>query len=152
MRISGIVTLLLCISVCFVSCDKELQADKDDKLIQDYLAENNIDATETSTGLYYYIEKEGNGSFPDINSTITVNYKGYLLNNTVFDQSDTNNPSEFKLANTIDGWREGIPKLSVGGKGKLFIPSRIGYGSVTMKDIPANSVLVFDIELISFYN
>jgi FKBP-type peptidyl-prolyl cis-trans isomerase FkpA len=80
-------------------------------------------------------------------STVTVAYKGYLTDGTVFDESDSNGIT-FSLRNVIQGWQEGIPLFKEGGSGMLLIPSALGYGSSSQGQIPANSVLIFEITLI----
>lgn len=133
-----------------LSCEKEnSQAHKDDQIIQDYIADNNIDATKHSSGLYYVITTEGSGSHPAANSTVVVKYSGYLTDNNVFDQTEGNNSATFNLHGLISGWQIGIPLLKVGGKGTFFLPSALGYGSQGTGSIPANSVLIFDIELVN---
>jgi len=126
----------------------DTQAEKDDAKIQEYLDENNINAQKTQSGLYYVIDVEGTGINPSWNSYITIDYKGYLLDGTVFDSTSTGSPVRMYLYSTIEGWKEGIPKFKTGGEGTLFIPSRLGYGSTAKTNIPSNSVLVFDIKLI----
>ncbi len=119
----------------------------DEDIIQQYITDNNINAQSTVSGLYYVIETSGNGVFPNIYSTVTVSYTGMLTDGTVFDQSSSAGIS-FPLTNVIQGWQEGIPLFSEGGTGKLFIPSALGYGNNAIGSIPANSVLIFDIELL----
>ena len=72
---------------------------------------------------------------------------GYFLDEKEFD-SGVN--SEFGLFQVIEGWQIGIPKFGKGGKGKLLVPSRLGYGSKARGSIPANSTLIFDIELLDW--
>lgn len=122
---------------------------KDTKKIEGYLADNNLVAESTASGLHYIIEEPGTGGHPDINSTVTVKYKGYLLDGNVFDDSG-NDTVTFPLNNLILGWQEGIPLLQKGGKGKFFIPSALGYGRNGSGSIPGNSVLIFEIELVNF--
>ncbi len=117
--------------------------------IKDYLSDNNITAQSTSSGLHYVIEQEGTGGNPGQKSTVTVFYKGYLLNGQVFDQTGTS-PISFPLKQVILGWREGIPFFKKGGKGKLFLPSALAYGNIPLQGIPANSVLIFEVELVNF--
>jgi FKBP-type peptidyl-prolyl cis-trans isomerase FkpA len=123
------------------------QTEVDEKIITDYIIANKIDAKPTGTGLYYLIETQGTGIQPDLASSVTVKYKGYLVDGTVFDQT-TNTGATFGLSNVIKGWQEGIPLFKRGGKGKLFIPSALGYGAKAVNKIPANSVLIFDVELL----
>lgn len=126
--------------------DFQEQYDTDIALIENYLTENNLSAEKTSSGLYYIIENEGSGSYPNISNTVTVQYSGYLLDGTKFDGGT----SSFPLSGVIEGWQEGIPKFRTKGRGKLIMPSYLGYGTSATGDIPANSVLIFDIYLISF--
>ena len=84
---------------------------------------------------------------PTSSSYVTVVYKGYLTDGNVFDQSKSTGLG-ISLTNVIKGWQEGIPYFKVGGKGKLLIPSALGYGAQTQGNIPANSVLIFDITLL----
>jgi FKBP-type peptidyl-prolyl cis-trans isomerase FkpA len=145
--------LLLCLSLCLLwSCGEttpEEQLEKDIEKIKDYLSEKNLTATQTASGLHYIINTPGSGGSPTINSKVTVKYTGMLLDGTVFDQTGSQNAT-FPLANLIQGWQEGIPLLQKGGKGTFLIPSALGYGNEDVGDIPACSVLVFDIELVNF--
>ncbi len=143
-------TFLVVAVVLFSACNKESQEDKDDVIIQQYLTDNNIDATKDDSGIYYIITEEGTGDHPDINSEVTVKYKGYLTDGTVFDETTGNSTATFPLSGLIRGWQIGIPKLKQGGKGTFFIPSGLGYGDNATGSIPANSVLIFDIGLVSF--
>ena len=130
-------------------CNKESTVDED-KAIQDYLTANDLTAEKTAEGLYYIITKEGTGDRANITSTVTVHYRGYLLDGSVFDSSyDRAEKSTVPLANVIEGWQLGIPKLKEGGSGKLLIPSKLAYGESGRSNsiIGANEPLVFDIEL-----
>ena len=123
------------------------QATADDNAIKKYLSENNLNATATGSGLYYLISTQGSGVNPTANSNVTVVYKGFLLDGTVFDQSKSTGFNT-DLKNVIAGWQEGMPYFKKGGKGKLLIPSALGYGTQATGGIPANSVLIFDVELL----
>ncbi|MBK6948819.1 MAG: FKBP-type peptidyl-prolyl cis-trans isomerase [Haliscomenobacter sp.] len=131
------------------SCKLEDQAEIDQEKIEQYLADNKLSATRHSSGIYYIISTPGSGGSPSLTSTVTVNYKGYYVNNSVFDQT-TGSPIQFPLNNLIQGWQIAIPLLQKGGKGTFFIPSQLGYGSYPPQGIPANAVLIFDIELVDF--
>jgi len=125
------------------------QAAIDKALIEDYISNNQLNAQSTSSGLYYVVLKTGSDDHPTIYSTVTVAYKGYLLNSDVFDE---NLVYTARLSSLIQGWKEGIPLMGRGGKIKLLVPSALGYGSQEQNGIPANSVLVFDITLYDFTN
>lgn len=113
-----------------------------------YIADNNLNATRTDSGLYYVINEAGTGKQPTATSNVTVAYKGYLTNKNVFDQS-TDSGISLDLQKVIKGWTEGIPYFKEGGSGILLIPATLGYGSVNNNSIPAGSVLIFDVKLIS---
>ncbi len=128
--------------------DAAKQAELDEQIIVTYLTANDIDAQRHESGLYYVITKEGSGAQPDINSMVGVFYKGYLVNGNVFDQT-THGSVVLPMLNLIDGWKIGLPMLKSGGSGTFFIPSALGYGRQPEVDIPANSVLIFEIDLVS---
>ena len=142
-------------TLLFLSCEKgltdEQQLQADIKKIKDYLADHNLTAQSTASGLHYIITAPGTGGHPKLTSMVSVNYIGKLLKNeNVFDQT-TGTPRTFLLGNLIEGWQEGIPLLQKGGKGTFFVPSALGYGpSGYGGDIPANAPLIFEIELVDF--
>ena len=121
-----------------------------DQLIQDFIKKNNLKAQKTTSGLYYIIDKKGNGKHATAADQVKVHYKGTLLDGTKFDSSyDRNEPITFPLSGVIRGWTEGIPLFEEGGKGKLIIPSALGYGPNGAGGvIKPNEILVFDVELL----
>jgi FKBP-type peptidyl-prolyl cis-trans isomerase len=125
------------------------QAKTDDAAIQAYFTANNItDAVKDASGLYYEVVTPGTGAYPTAASVVTVNYTGALLDGTVFDTGLSFQTGLSASANIIQGWKDGIPHINLGGRIKLFIPSALGYGTTAQTKIPANSVLVFTIDLI----
>jgi FKBP-type peptidyl-prolyl cis-trans isomerase FkpA len=116
--------------------------------INAYLTANDLVSIKTESGLHYIIENQGDGVQPNASSNVTVAYKGYFLNGTVFDESSAAG-LEIGLNQVIKGWTEGIPLFNEGGNGILLVPAHLGYGSFNYSIIPAGSVLVFDISLIS---
>lgn len=127
------------------ACEKRTEQQGED--IEKYLTDKGLkdNAQKTAEGIYYIIETNGTGDRPSISSKITVNYKGYFLDDKSFDQGTD---ISFFLSEVIQGWQIGMQLFKEGGKGKLFIPSCYGYGSNPPSGIPKNSVLVFDIELL----
>ncbi len=103
-----------------------------------------IKAVKDPSGLYYQVTREGSGSFPTINSTVTVDYKGKLINGSPFDSA---HGLVSPLDKLIKGWQIGIPHIKQGGNILLIVPSALGYGGASLGPIPANSVLLFDIDL-----
>jgi len=143
--------ILVCLLIVlgFSGCKKKNTVDqkaKDEEIIQTYISDNKLDAKATGSGLYYVIKTQGTGQQPSSASTVRVIYKGYLTDGSVFDQSSGAGFTT-ALKDVIKGWQEGIPYFKKGGKGILLIPSALGYGSQATSKIPANSVLIFDIEL-----
>ncbi|MFM7629360.1 MAG: FKBP-type peptidyl-prolyl cis-trans isomerase [Algoriphagus sp.] len=137
---------------------------EESKTIEAYLAKNNLNAQKSQNGLYYIIEKPGIGPETTPGTTMYVNYAGYLLDGTLFDTSwpdlaKANNmfseerpyeplPVNVGTGQVIPGWDEGLMLLKKGSKAKFIIPSPLAYGEQgagTM--IPANSILVFDVEV-----
>ncbi len=131
----------------------ETQAEKDNNIILKYLVDNKLDFKSTESGIYYSIDKEGEGGHPKATDVVNTHYKGYRLDGKVFDSSyDRGEPIEFSLNGVIKGWQEAIPMLKKGGKGTFIIPSGIAYGERGAgPDIPANTVLIFDVELLDFF-
>ncbi len=106
-------------------------------------------ATKHCSGMYYSIDVAGSGATANICSTVGVKYKGQLTNGTVFDQSATT--VTFPLDNLIEAWKKGIPIIKTGGKIKLYCPPSLAYGSQAVGTIPANSILIFEVELTNVY-
>lgn len=103
----------------------------------------------TPSGLAYEVLKEGNGARPQSNQQVTVNYKGMLIDGTVFDQS-TDEPVTFGLNQVIPGWTEGLQLMSPGAKYRFIIPSNLAYGDQERPPhIKPGSTLVFEVDLIS---
>lgn len=121
--------------------------------LREYLASKNITATEHCSGLFYVIENPGTGKTPEACSAVSANYKGMLTDGSVFDQSTT--PATFSLSGVIRGWTNGVPLIKQGGRIILYIPPSLGYGAQEVRDgsgvvrIPANSNLVFEVDLVA---
>ena len=117
-----------------------------------FLAENGKkDGVKTlPSGLQYTIIKDGTGSKPKLTDKITAHYHGTTIDGNVFDSSiQRGQPAQFGVNQVIPGWTEALQLMSVGSKWKLFIPSNLAYGEIGNRGIEPNSVLIFDVELIS---
>ncbi len=115
------------------------------KQVEDYLTAKGLTATQHCSGAFYIIDEMGTGATPDICSYINTKYVGMLTDGTVFDQGTF--PQLYPLSGLIRGWANTLPLIKQGGKIRLFLPPTLGYGNRANGSIPANSVLIFDLEL-----
>jgi FKBP-type peptidyl-prolyl cis-trans isomerase FkpA len=146
---------LLALAVtAFTSCTKSAPtAAEEDATIKAYIAKKGWTAQVTPEGVYYVTDVAGSGtSTPALTNIINAFYKGYTLDEVVFDGNIGNGKPVYTtlLSAVIDGWKIGFQKFKTGGKGKLIIPSRYAYGTSGSGSIGANEILVFEIELVSF--
>ena len=117
-----------------------------------FLAENSTrpNVIVTPSGLQFEHITEGTGEKPGPSDWVLVHYHGTTINGNVFDSTrDTGEPVEIPLFRVIPGWSEGLRMMKEGGKARLFIPPDLGYGEQGVGTIEPNSVLIFDVELIS---
>lgn len=122
-------------------------ADKGDKFRADYAKQKGV--KKTANGVLYKVEKPGTGKAPTNSDTVVVNYKGTLADGTEFDNSyKRGEPLSFRLDGVIPGWTEGLKEIRKGGKIQLVIPPEQAYGKTGVPGIPANSTLIFDVELL----
>lgn len=149
------ISLLLLVS--FISCnddnDEELTnlGQTEDDIIQ-YINDNNLDATRTENGVYYVIDEEGTGDYPEKEAYIIAKYTGYYLDGVQFDASGTEGAT-FDLLAVIPGFSEGVINFNLGSTGTLFIPPNLAYGDSGVSGvIPGGAVLVFDIEIVEITN
>jgi len=132
------------------NADSAKQAIKDLQMIFEAVKAKQIDTTGSKEGVYYQLVKEGSGDYVSLNDTVTVFYKGTLLKDgSIIDQTK-DKPATFPLKRLIKGWQIALPMCRVGGKIRIFIPSGLAYTIRSRsKAIPPNSVLVFDMEVVS---
>jgi FKBP-type peptidyl-prolyl cis-trans isomerase len=110
----------------------------------------NPNIKETASGLFYEILEPGKGKFPTVKDAVKVHYEGRLIDNTVFDSSyNRGQPATFGLQAVIPGFQEGLQLINPEGKIRLYIPPQLGYGNRRLPNIPAGSILIFDIELLA---
>lgn len=121
-----------------------------------YASSLNVDLSamqRTDSGLYLLDQTVGTGAEATSNSTVKVNYSGWLPDGTLFDSSLNPGRQPFVfdlgLGEVIKGWDEGVVGMKVGGKRRLILPSSLGYGANGTTGIPPNSVLIFDVQLLS---
>jgi FKBP-type peptidyl-prolyl cis-trans isomerase FklB len=123
------------------------RSEKENKFMEENAKKSNV--KKTQSGLQYEVIKEGKGPKPTMKDKVKVHYHGTLTDGTVFDSSvDRKEPIDLPLNGVIQGWQEGLQLMTVGSKYKFVIPSKLGYGNQAAGTIPANSVLVFEVELL----
>lgn len=148
---TGLIFTSACKKKTFYEYDKWLKNDV--AIIDQYLADSGItDVIKSTSGLRIVIHKQGFGSFPVSGQSVRINYEGRLLDGTVFDSSyDNQTAYQFTIGygNVISGMDEGIQYLRERGSATIYVPSPLGYQGRSYGDIPPNSILVFDIDLLS---
>ncbi len=118
---------------------------------KDFLAENGKreGVVTLPSGLQYEVLTAAEGEQPSASDRVTTHYRGTLIDGTQFDSSyDRGQPATFPLNGVIAGWTEALQLMSPGAKWRLFIPPELAYGERAQGPIPANSTLIFDVELI----
>lgn len=146
----------------FAACSKDNQTydpvpqfNRDVDSIKAYLkAKNLVAVQDTASGIFYNISKVGNGidSVKTVQTKIKALYTGQLLSGVVFDSTGTTPRDLGNAGSLIVGFQFALTKITKGGKIRVYLPSFYGYGPAVNKGIPANSVLIFDIELTDVTN
>lgn len=142
--------LLLAITIMFSSCGEDKKYDSlvgYDQAMKDYMSDKGWTHSGFVDGMYIVIDEEGGEVKPTATQKLKVNYKGYYTDDTVFDE---NNNVEFTLSQVIEGWQLGMPFFGEGGHGHLLIPPYLAYGEDGGGRTREQSVLVFDVEIVSF--
>lgn len=116
--------------------------------LKQYIESKGIKATADKRGFYYTIQSPGSGAKPNVCSNVSVNYEGRLTDGTRFDSGDD---VRFGLNQLIVGWQEGIPLIAPGGQITLYLPPSLAYGDQQQGDIPAHSILIFQIDLLAIH-
>lgn len=136
---------VVCIAGCKTYSDGDLKTF--DEQIQSYITKEKLDSLERSeSGMYYRILSEGDGDPILYTDLVSFKYTGSLLDGTVFDRQTE--PISFQVNELIGAWREIMSYLKPGGKAFLIAPPQLGYGDQNLDDIPANSILIFEIEVV----
>jgi FKBP-type peptidyl-prolyl cis-trans isomerase FkpA len=158
----GFVLLIVCVvyggsckkdSGCGYSNQNIVAPLSEQQAVYNYISSYSLSAAKDSSGFYYEVVDGGTGDNPNLCSQVELTYTGKLANGNIFAATST----AFTLGSSIEGLKKGLPFIKKGGHIKLYIPPTLGYGSTDFKDksgavvIPANSMLIFDINLTSFY-
>ncbi len=130
------------------ACKTYNEADKSgfDERIEAYVNKHKLALTRSDSGLYYRIDDPGTGEYIKFENVVDFTYKGSLLNGKVFDDR-SQEPVSFKVSQLIGAWKEIMLNLKKGGKAYLIAPPQLAYGDRKLDDIPANSILIFELEV-----
>ncbi|MBI1224386.1 MAG: hypothetical protein GC192_04035 [Bacteroidetes bacterium] len=121
----------------------------------DNFLQKNAPATQASPeGIHYFLSKKGTGPAPSKGDFVLLNYRGMLLDSTVFDQSEEGNPLVFQVGNheVIKGLDHGVQLLQKGTTATLFLPPALGYQQYGAQDVPPNAALIYEVELLDVMN
>jgi|SRR5215217_9062912 len=146
---------LIVVIIAISSCTKNVEnscppvtvtaPDSQVAALQHYIDTAGIVAVKDPRGFFYAIDDSGVSTRPTPCSGITINYKGTLLNGNTF---DSGHDISMLVSGLINGWQEGVPLIKKGGRIRLYLPPYLGYGASSTTAIPANSNLIFNIELL----
>ena len=127
---------------------KEIYKNKNIEFLKELSTQEGINSL--PCGIYYKVLETGEGKVsPTVRSIVSVHYRGTLTDGKEFDNSYKRNcPEAFRLCDVIDGWQIALHQMHVGDKWMIYIPSEMGYGSKASGPIPANSTLIFEVELL----
>jgi FKBP-type peptidyl-prolyl cis-trans isomerase len=132
--------------------EQKTQFQQDLRLIEEYAVANKLKTRRIASGLSYFVVNPGKGDYAKPGNRLKVHYEGYLTDGTLFEKSTE--PFEFTLGSrkVIEGWEEGLQFFNKGAEGWLLVPSKLGYGRMTLNvdgaSIPSNSVLIFKIKVL----
>lgn len=154
-RITSFMLLLslIMLNACLNLTSKEEERfEEQQATIEKYISDKGLNAQKDASGMYFINTLEGTGKAirTDSADLVTFNYRGYLIDGTEFDKSEAGKPITVSLRGLIPGFQIGIAKMKKGGKATFIIPSNLAYGSNPPQGIPANAIVIFDVELVSF--
>jgi len=136
--------LILILGACSTYSDEDLKGF--DKTIREWIRQQNIQYKSTDSGLYYYFENEGQGQKIKYTDSVTVQFKGTLLDSTIFEIEKA--PVTFAVNEVIIAWKEVLLMSERNAKIKIIVPPQLGYGNHKLDKIPQNSILLYEIEII----
>ena len=136
--------LILILGACSTYSDEDLKGF--DKTIREWIRQQNIQYKSTDSGLYYYFENKGQGQKIKYTDSVTVQFKGTLLDSTIFEIEKV--PLTFAVNEVIIAWKEVLLMSERKAKIKIIVPPQLGYGNHKLDKIPQNSILLYEIEII----
>ena len=131
----------------FVSCStySEQEIQDFDSQISAYIKKNNVRFDKSSSGLRYFISKNGEGKFIQYTDSVSITYSGFLLNGKCIDFQKV--PVKFAVRDLIAGWKEVLIMCKKGSEVQMILPQSIAYGDHKLDNIPQNSILKFDMKV-----
>lgn len=135
----------------FYHQDPKTMEEREENAIIDYIVDHEINASKIpERDIYYEIVEEGKGPLLQPGEKVKIHYRGYFLDDRQFDSSYLRGkPLDFNIGEMISGWNIGLTRFKSGGKGKIFIPSRFGYGSKGLEGfVPPNTPLIFEVDIL----
>ena len=136
--------LILILGACSTYSDEDLKGF--DKTIREWIRQQNIQYKSTDSGLYYYFENKGQGQKIKYTDSVTVQFKGTLLDSTIFEIEKV--PLTFAVNEVIIAWKEVLLMSKRNAKIKIIVPPQLGYGNHKLDKIPQYSILLYEIEII----
>ena len=143
------IPVIAALFLCVFAASAATPAEKGEQFLKENEKKEGVKTT--ASGLQYKVIKEGSGKNPSATDTVTVHYRGTLIDGKEFDSSyKRGEPAKFPLDRVIKGWTEGVQLMKEGAKYQFFIPAKLGYGARGTPDgtIGENETLIFEIELI----
>ena len=135
--------LFLLLTSCSTYSDQEIQ--DFDSQISTYIKKNNLKFDKSSSGLRYFISKNGEGKFIRYTDSVSITYSGFLLNGKRFDNQKI--PITFAVRDLIAGLKEVLLMCKKGSEVQMILPPNIAYGDNSLDDIPQNSILKFEMKV-----
>lgn len=121
-------------------------AAREERLIKEFIIDNEITVEPKTSGLYYIESKEGDGNKPISGETVSVTYKGRFIDGTIFDSGSFS--FQMDADEVIPGFEEGVSYMKKGGTATIIVPSKLGYGKTGYNSIPPFATLIFELELL----
>lgn len=147
-RFFAVIVLLVLVTGCGETYSDNNKADFD-KTIRSYIAKKKLKLERKPSGLYLEVIEKGTGKeLIQSQSILKIAYKGTLLDGTVFDNTEPGKPLKSPVKGLIRGFQEALIGQTEGTKLHLIVPPQLGYGDAPLDKIPANSVLVFELEVV----
>lgn len=147
-KVFSIFSLIVTVLISGCATYSEEEKSGFDKKIEQFVAKSDVAYERSESGLYYFIEEEGEGEYIKFTDEVSFTYVGKFLSGQTFDGKNKRTPVTFKVSQLIEGWKEAFMYLKKGGKAKLILPPTLGYGDHDLNDIPPHSILYFEVEIV----